>query len=80
MDLDNIQDIELLRIICKKYMVQMKKDYVFQDPYDDFTYIFKEGFWYPFEKNEYAIMLCSGDECEIEIDLSYSEAEEYLDY
>lgn len=44
MDLDNIQDIELLRIICKKYIVQMKKDYVFQNPYDDFTYIFKEGF------------------------------------
>ena len=25
MDLDNVQDIEILRAICKKYMVKMKK-------------------------------------------------------
>ena len=31
MDLDNVQDIEILRAICKKYMVKMKKDYVYNE-------------------------------------------------
>ena len=42
MDLDNVQDIEILRAICKKYMVKMKKDYVYNDPFEDFEYTFKK--------------------------------------
>lgn len=79
MDLDNTQDIELLRIICKKYMIKMKKAYVYQDPFDDFEYIFKKGFWYPFEQDSYGVTLYSGDECEIKETFSYSGAEEYFE-
>ena len=79
MDLDNVQDIEILRAICKKYMVKMKKDYVYNDSFEDFEYTFKKGFWYPFDQNEYGVELHSGDECEVTASFSYEGAEEYFE-
>ena len=42
MDLDNINDIELLRKIAKSYMIQMKQDTNANDGTD---HIFKKGYY-----------------------------------
>lgn len=44
MDLDKITDIELLRNICKQFMIKMKKDYI------EDGYTFKKDHWYFFEQ------------------------------
>lgn len=43
MDLDNINDIEVLRDILKRYMIKMKRD---TNANDGSEFTFKKGYWY----------------------------------
>ncbi len=62
MDLDNINDLEKLRKICKMFMLQMKKDYIYKDPFgEEPDYIFKKGHWYFYTKTEYGVDLYMED-------------------
>lgn len=74
MDLDNITDIELLRNLVKRNMVQMKKDCRATDETD---FIFKEGLWYFFDQDQYDVTIHTEDFSATAC-LSYDEAEEYL--
>lgn len=72
MDLDKITDIELLRNICKQFMIKMKKDYI------EDGYTFKKDHWYFFEQNEFGVEIFSTDEeMEHVVSLSYPEAKIY---
>ena len=55
MDLDNINDIELLRELAKFGRVQLAKSI----NADNGNYIFKEGFWYLMSQDENGVYLFS---------------------
>lgn len=74
MDLDNITDIELLRNLAKRNMVQMKKDCRATDGTD---FVFKEGLWYFVDQDQYDVTIYKEDFSSIAC-LTYGEAEEYL--
>ena len=73
MDLDNINDIEVLRKAAKNGRVQLKKDI---DAYGS-KYTFKKDFWYLVEQDEYYVKIYSEDYTH-EVSLTYREANEYL--
>ena len=73
MDLDNINDIEVLREAAKKGRVQLKKDI---NAYGS-SYAFKKGLWYLVEQDEYYVHIFSEDYTHTAA-LTYREANEYL--
>lgn len=74
MDLDNINDIELLRNIAKSYMIQMKQDTNANDGTD---YIFKKGYWYFLDQDETGITVYTEDSSHACF-LDYDEADRFL--
>lgn len=74
MDIDNIDDIELLRQLAKSNRVKMKKDSHATDGTD---FIFKEGLWYIAEQDQYGITVYSED-MESMMFLNYDEADRFL--
>lgn len=73
MDLDNINDIELLRNIAKKCRVQLKRDI---DTCND--YIFRKGYWYLLEQDYFGVTIFSDDYAH-EVFFTYEEAEKCLE-
>lgn len=71
MDLDKITDIELLRNLCKRNMVCMAK--TIETP----THIYKKGEWYFFIQENDNIFLYLNN-CSCGLQLTYDEAEKYL--
>ena len=74
MDIDNITDIEILRTLAKQNRVKMIKDSSADDGTD---YIFKEGYWYMVEQDQYGITVYS-DDMESMMFLNYDEAERFV--
>lgn len=74
MDLDNIDDIDLLRQLAKANRVKMKKDSYATDGTD---FIFKEGLWYIVEQDQYGITVYSED-MESMMFLNYDESDRFL--
>ena len=74
MDLDNINDIELLKQLAKANRVKMKRDSSATDGTD---FIFKEGLWYIVEQDQYGITVYSED-MESMMFLNYEEADRFL--
>ena len=73
MDLDNINDIEVLRKVAKECRVQIKKDV--KDDLD--VYTFKKGYWYYVEQDQYYVTIYSEDYDYTRM-FTYKEANEYL--
>lgn len=73
MDLDNINDIEVLREAAKSTRVKVKEDV---NAYCS-DYIFKKDFWYIVEQDEYYVRIYSEDYTH-EVALTYKEASRYL--
>ena len=71
MDLDNINDIELLRKIAKTARVQLLMDIEKGD------FIFKKGFWYLVEQDCFGITIYS-DDYKYEHYFTYKEADKCL--
>lgn len=76
MDLDNINDVEILREAAKKGRVQLKKD-IDTTSRTGNKYTFKKGYWYLMEQDEYYIHIFSEDFTCDEY-FTYREADEYL--
>ncbi len=74
MDLDNINDIELLRNLVKRNMVQMKKDCYATDG-TDFT--FKKDLWYFVEHDQNGVTIYTEDSASMAY-LNYDEADRFL--
>ena len=74
MDLDNINDIEVLRDLAKKNMVKMKKD---AHANDGTSYLFKENHWYYVEQDQFSVTIYS-DDFKSECCFSYDDANRYL--
>ena len=73
MDLDNINDIEILREAAKYCRVQIREDVVD----DDGAYFFKKGYWYVVEQDEHYVTIYSDDYSYTRL-FTYEEASEYL--
>ena len=73
MDLDNINDIEVLREAAKECRVKIKEDV--KDDLDAYT--FKKGCWYVVEQDEYYVTIYSNDYKYTRM-FTYKEASEYL--
>lgn len=74
MDLDNINDIEVLREVAKKCRVKVREDV--KDDLD--VYTFKKGYWYVVEQDQYYVTIYSDDYKYTRM-FTYKEASEYLD-
>ncbi len=74
MDIDNINDIELLRKLAKANRVRMKKD---SNATDGTDFIFKENLWYIAEQDQFGITIYSED-MESMMFLNYDEADRFL--
>lgn len=74
MDLDNINDIDVLRNLVKRNMVQIKKDLKATDGTD---YVFKQGLWYFVDQDEDTITIYTED-CSSAAFLMYDEADRFL--
>lgn len=74
MDIDNINDIDLLRKLAKGNRVKIKKDSYATDGTD---FLFKEGLWYIVEQDQYGITVYSED-MESFMFLNYDEADNFL--
>lgn len=74
MDLDNINDIEVLRDLAKKNRVKMKKDAYAND---GTNYLFKENHWYYIEQDQFLATIYS-DDFKSECCFSYDDANRYL--
>lgn len=76
MDLDNINDIEVLREVAKESRVKMKEDV--DSEYGGYT--FKKGHWYFCEQDEYYVTIYSdySDNGVYSMTFTYKEAGEYL--
>lgn len=73
MDLDNINDIELLRNVAKESRIKMKED----TDSDYGVYTFKKGRWYYCEQDEYYVTIYSDDYKYTRM-FTYKEADKYL--
>ena len=73
MDLDNINDIEVLRKAAKSGRAQLKKDVKAIRG----NYTFKKNFWYHVEQDEYGVSIFSEDYI-YEASFTYMEASECL--
>ena len=74
MDLDNINDVEILRELVKRHMIQMKKDSFANDGTD---FVFKKGYWYYIEQDQHSVTIYSDDYAS-SVCFNYDEAERYL--
>ena len=74
MDIDNITDINVLRELVKQNRVKMIKDSYATDGTD---YIFKEGYWYIVEQDQYGVTIYSED-MESIMFLNYDETERFI--
>lgn len=74
MDLDDITDIEVLRNLAKRNMVQMKKDSYATDGTD---FIFKKGHWYFVDQYQYGVTVYTEDSSSMMF-LNYDEADRFL--
>ena len=74
MDLDNINDVEVLREAAKSGRAKLKKDVVSNNG----DYIFKKGFWYYVDQDDYEVSIVSEDFI-YSASFTYGEALEYLD-
>lgn len=74
MDLDNINDIEVLRDLAKKNRVKMKKDAYAND---GTNYLFKENHWYYVEQDQFSVTIYS-DDFKSECCFSYDDVNRYL--
>ena len=75
MDLDNINDIEVLRKLAKSGRAKLKKD--INSTRGDYT--FKKGFWYLVEQDAYGVTVISDDYMHEVFFHDYIDADEYLD-
>lgn len=73
MDLDNINDIEVLRRAAKDMRAQLRED--IED--DDGNYIFKKGYWYIVEHGRCYVTIYSDDYTYTRL-FNYEEAIKYL--
>ena len=73
MDLDNINDIEVLREAAKECRVKIKEDV--KDDTD--TYTFEKGYWYIVEQDKYYVTIYSNDYKYTRM-FAYKEASKYL--
>ncbi len=73
MDLDNINDIEVLRKAAKRYRVQLDKDV----NADEGNYTFKKGYWYIVDQDENNVFILSEDFVHVKA-FTYMEAYQYL--
>ena len=73
MDLDNINDIEVLREIAKESRTKMKED----ADSDCDGYTFKKGYWYYCEQDKYYVTIYSDDYKHTRM-FTYKEADKYL--
>ena len=74
MDLDNINDIEVLREAAKYNRVRLKKDVIS----DDGDYTFQKGFWYFIEQDKNGVYIFT-DRCTHSTEFTYETAREYLE-
>ena len=73
MDLDNINNIEVLRELAKSTRAKVKENI---SAYNG-NYIFKKGFWYIVEQDEWYVYLFSEDYAHT-VALTYKEEDKYL--
>ena len=74
MDLDNINDIEVLREMAKHGRIKLIKDV----NADEGNYVFKNGYWYIVEQDEDNVFIMSEDFVHVKT-FDYFEALRYLD-
>lgn len=74
MDIDKITDIEVLRRLAKQNRVKLKKD---SYATDGTNYVFKEGYWYIAEQDQYGLTIYS-DDMESIMFLNYDEVERFI--
>lgn len=74
MDLDNINDIEILREAAKRGRVKLKKDIVSNDD----NYIFQKGLWYYMAQDRNGVYIFS-EKYDYSAALTYETAREYLE-
>lgn len=74
MDIDKITDIEVLRRLAKQNRVKLKKD---SYSTDGTNYVFKEGYWYISEQDQYGLTIYS-DDMESIMFLNYDEVERFI--
>ena len=74
MDLDNIDDIEILREAAKRGRVKLKKDVISNDG----VYIFRKGQWYYMEQDRNGVYIFS-EQYDYSADLTYETARRYLE-
>ena len=74
MDIDNINNINVLKKLLKRNMVQIKED---ADANDGTDFVFKKGHWYYIEQDQHYVTVYS-DDYESSICFDYDEAEKYL--
>ena len=74
MDLDNINDIEILRNIAKSFMVKMKQD---ANANDGTEYIFKRGYWYFIDQDGTGVTIFS-ENAKHACFLNYNEAHYFI--
>ena len=74
MDLDNTTDIELLKNLLKRNMVQMKKNTYATDGTD---FEFKKGLWYFVEQDECSVTIYTEDYSSMAC-FTYDEADRFL--
>lgn len=74
MDLDNINDIEVLREAAKECRAKIKENV--QD--DSEVYTFKKGYWYVVEQDQYYVTIYSDDYLYRRV-FTYKEASKYLE-
>lgn len=74
MDLDNINDIEVLREAAKECRVKIKANV--QDDLE--VYTFEKGYWYVVEQDQYYVTIYSND-YQYTRTFTYEEASQYLE-
>lgn len=81
MNLDNINDIETLKNLLKKYMVKVKKDFkadfcvVGHSLLNGNDFVFKKDHYYDITQGEFSISVHAGNYIKT---FRYKEADEYL--
>lgn len=73
MDIDNIKDIEIIKLALKKERAKMKQDVTDEDN----NFVFKTGHWYKVVLDEDGIMIFA-DNSDASYWFSWDEEEKYL--
>lgn len=75
MDLDNINDIEILKKEIKRNRAKMKTDVTDEDT----EYLFKKGYWYIVDQDRDYVKIFSDDYVSGALYLSYAEAPDLIE-